>query len=138
MIRSSAADRRRAVEIRDGDAVAGARAARVAERMVISLQRWRRQFASDGNDVDSRKGRVCNMVHRLSHQERQGILALCKEPPYASLAPAQIEPDLDDQGEFLASESCFYRVLHAQQKVQRRARTILAQEPRPMPQWPPM
>ena len=115
---------------------AGATAARVAERMAISLrtlQRWRRQFAGDGDGVDRRKGSVRHVAHRLSQQERQQILAVCNEPAYGSLPPAQIVPDLADQGEFLASESSFYRVLHDHQQVQRRGRARLPQEPRPVP-----
>jgi hypothetical protein len=111
-------------------------AVRVAERMAISLrtlQRWRRQFAGDGDGGDRRKGSARHVVHRLSHQERQQILAVCNEPPYASLPPAQIVPALADQGEFVASESSFYRVLHSHQQVQRRGRARPPQEPRPVP-----
>ena len=61
------------------------------------------------------------------------ILTVCNEPPYASLPPAQIVPDLADQGEFLASESSFYRVLHTHQQVQHRGRARPPQEPRPVP-----
>ena len=115
---------------------AGATAVRVAERMAISLrtlQRWRRQFAGDGDGGDRRKGSARHVGHRLSHQERQQILAVCNEPQYASLPPAQIVPDLADRGAFLASESSFYRVLHAHQQVQRRGRARPPQEPRPVP-----
>ena len=55
---TSAADRRRALEILDGAVAAGAPATRVADRMAISLrtlQRWRRQFAVDGDGGDRRK-----------------------------------------------------------------------------------
>jgi hypothetical protein len=74
--------------------------------MAISLrilQRWRRQFAGDGDGGDRRKGSVRHVAHRLSHQERQQILAVCNKPQYASLPTAQIVPALADQGEFLAS-----------------------------------
>jgi len=113
---------------------AGATARRVAKRMGISLrtlQRWRRQFAAcaggrDGHGRcdggDRRKGSARHVPHRLSEQERQEILAVCNQPQYASLPPAQIVPDLADQGRYLASESSFYRVLHAHQQVQRRGR----------------
>jgi len=37
------------------------------------------------------------------------------------------------QCEYLASESSFYRVLHAHQQVQRRLRARPQQEPRPVP-----
>ncbi|MFM8259017.1 MAG: hypothetical protein ACKN83_04210 [Vulcanococcus sp.] len=96
---------------------AGATAGRVAERMAISLrtqQRWRRQFAAhdasggaDGGGGDRRKGSARHVPHRLSDQERQPILAVCNQPQYASLPPAQIVPDLADQCEYLASESSF-------------------------------
>mgnify|MGYP006274708633 FL=1 len=133
------------MEILDGAVAAGATAGRVAERMGISLrtlQRWRRQFAAcDGGGVDGhgrdggdrRKGSARHVPHRLSEQERQEILAVCNQPQYASLPPAQIVPDLADQGRYLASESSFYRVLHAHQQVQRRGRARPPQAPRPVP-----
>ncbi len=74
---------------------AGATAARVAERMAISLRtlhRWRQQFAGDGDGVDRRKGSARHVAHRLSQQERQQILAVCNETPFASQPPAQIVP----------------------------------------------
>ena len=46
------------MEILDGAVAAGAPATRVADRMAISLrtlQRWRRQFAVDGDGGDRRK-----------------------------------------------------------------------------------
>ena len=98
-----------------------------------TLQRWQRQFAGDGGGGDRRKGSTRHVAHRLSHKERQQILAVCNEPQYASLPPAQIVPALADQGEFLASESSFYRVLHAHQQVQHRGRARSPQQPRPVP-----
>ena len=84
-----------------------------------------------GHRGDRRKGSARHVPHRLSEQERQQILTVCNKPQYASLPPAQIVPALADQGEFLASESSFYRVLHAHQQVQRRGRARPPQEPRP-------
>jgi len=112
---TSAADHRRALEILDGAVAAGATALRLAELLAISLrtlQRWRRQFTGDGDGVDRRKGSTRHVAHRLSHQELQWILVVCNQPHYALLPPAQIVPDLADQGEFLASGSSFYCGLH--------------------------
>ncbi len=115
---------------------------RVAERLTISLrtlQRWSRQFtahdarggaADVGGGGYRCKGSARHVPHRLSDQERQRILALFSEPQHASLPPAQIVPDLADQGEYLASESSIYRVLHAHQQVQRLGRASTPQEPR--------
>ena len=45
-----------------------------------TLQRWRRQFAGDGDGGDRRKGSARHVAHRLSQQERQQILAVCNKP----------------------------------------------------------
>ena len=98
-----------------------------------TLQRWRRQFVGDGDGGDRRKGSVRHVAHRLSQQERQRILAVCNEPPYASLPPAQIVPALADQGMFTGSESSCQRVLHQAGQCHRRGRARLPQEPRSVP-----
>ena len=103
-----------------------------------TLQRWRRQFAAQGagdgcDGGDRRKGSHRHVPHRLSEQERQEILAVCNQPQYAALPPAQIVPDLADQGRYLASESSLYRVLHAHQQVQRRGRARPPQKLRSVP-----
>ena len=133
---TSPADRWRALEILDRAVAAGATAERVADRMGIALrtlQRWRRQFAGDGDGVDRRKGSHRLVSHRLTEEERTQILRTCNQPQYAALPPGQIVPDLADQGSYLASESSFYRVLHAHGQAHRRGRARPPQEPREVP-----
>jgi hypothetical protein len=60
-------------------------------------------------------------------------LLTCNEPQYSSLPPAQIVPDLADQGRYIGSERSFYRILHAHGQAQRRGRARLPQQPRPVP-----
>jgi putative transposase len=69
------------------------------------------------------------VANRLSDQERQRILAVCNRPPYALLPPARIVEDLADQGEFLASKSSSYHVLHSHQQMEQRGRAKAPQEP---------
>ena len=55
---TSPGDRRKALEILDGAVAAGARAREVAALLGVALrtlQRWRRQFAGDGDGLDRRK-----------------------------------------------------------------------------------
>lgn len=59
----------------------------------------------------------------LSEEERQAIIHVCNETPYASLPPSQIVPALADQGIYLASESSFYRILKAEGQGEHRGRT---------------
>jgi transposase InsO family protein len=49
--------------------------------------------------------------NKLSAHERAQVLQTCHRPEFESLPPSQIVPTLADRGEYLASESSFYRVL---------------------------
>ena len=51
------------------------------------------------------------------------MLEVVNRPEYRDLSPKQIVPLLADQGEYLASESTIYRVLHEEQQVKRREPT---------------
>ena len=85
---------------------AGSRASELAKLMGVgltTLQRWRKQFAGDGEGVDRRKGSSRHVSHRLSVEECQRILFTCNEPKYADLPPGQIVPDLADQGIYIGS-----------------------------------
>ena len=59
----------------------------------------------------------------LSDEERQAIIHVCNEAPYASLPSSQIIPALADQGIYLASESRFYRILKSEEQGEHRGRT---------------
>ena len=61
------------------------------------------------------------------------MLALCHAPAYASLPPGQIVPRLADQGEYLAWESSFYRILREADQHHHRGRS---RPPRPAAEPP--
>jgi putative transposase len=142
---TAAADRRKALEILDAAVVAGARAREVATVLGVgltTLQRWRRQFAGDGDGLDRRKGSHRVVSHRLNDEERQRILLTCNQPEFAALPPGQIvshrelrSPNsiLADRGLYIGSECSFYRVLHAHGQAHCRGRARPPQEPRPVP-----
>lgn len=50
------------------------------------------------------------------------MAAICNQPEYKSLPPSQIVPRLADYGEYIASESSFYRVLREVDQIHRRGR----------------
>ena len=94
-------DRRKALEILDEGMANGARARELALLLGVgltTLQRWRRQFAGDGDGVDRRKGSCRHVAHRLREEERQRILLTCNEPEFAALPPGQIVLVLADRG----------------------------------------
>lgn len=75
-----------------------------------TVQRWQRH--RDGG-ADKRKGPCSPPPQKLTEQERQVVLETANAPEFRSLSPKQIVPRLADQGRYIASESTFYRVLHA-------------------------
>jgi putative transposase len=111
----------------------GARASELALALGVrltTLQRWRREFAGNGDGIDRRKGSHRHIAHRLSEEERQPILRTCNEPEFPAIRPGQI---LADGGRYIGSERSFYRVLHAHGQAHRRGRARPPQEPRPVP-----
>lgn len=126
---------------------AGARQARACEAISMderTLQRWRKDFAA-GNG-DRRSTRIQMPKNQLNDAERQNLLAIANSPEYGHLSPSQIVPRLADAGQYIASESTFYRVLKsAKQLKHRRAempakarakpRALCATAPRQLFSW---
>jgi putative transposase len=69
--------------------------------------------------------------NKLSEDERTKILETCNKEEFASLPPSQIVPRLADKGEYLASESSFYRVLKAANQHHERGRAKTRQKRKP-------
>lgn len=103
------ADRLRLMTMVQEAVAAGARQNEACHRVGISertLQRWQQS-------PDNRRTTLPRPVpkNKLSAEEEQQVLAICHEPRFASLPPAQIVPALADENRYIASESTFYRVL---------------------------
>jgi transposase InsO family protein len=83
-----------------------------------TVERWRVQ---DGGD-DQRRGPITAPAHKLSPAERKAVLAAANCAEFREKSPRQIVPTLADRGEYIASESTFYRVLHEENLMQHRER----------------
>lgn len=108
------------------DAVAaGARyeaACKVLGVDIRTVQRWKRS-QRERNELSDRRKEIAALrtpANKLSAEECSKILAICHQPEYRSLPPTQIVPRLADKGEYVASESSFYRVLRAADEVHHR------------------
>jgi transposase InsO family protein len=95
-----------------------------------TVQRWR---AGDALRPDGRTLRVFEPPHKLSVEERAQVLAICNSAEFGTLAPSQIVPRLADRGEYVASESTFYRILKAEDQLAHR-RAEKPGKPRAKPQ----
>ena len=102
----------------------GARRAKACSELEISdrtLRRWTNdgQIHADQRPFVSRP----EPANKLSADERAAVLQACNSTEFSSLPPSQIVPKLADQGRYLASESSFYRILHAEGQQNHRGRT---------------
>ncbi len=93
---------------------------------VRTVQRWRRQ----GGGEDGRLGPKSRPKNALSAEERAQVVAVANRPEHRDLSPKQIVPRLADRGEYVASESTFYRLLREHGQMAHRGR---ARAPRPRP-----
>ena len=84
-----------------------------------SVQRWRLLPVLE----DGRKGPKTKPANRLSAVERAKILAIATSEEFINKSPHQIVPTLADRGEFVASESSFYRVMKAGEVLAHRGRS---------------
>ena len=89
----------------------------------IDLRTYRRWYKQGKVETDKRTS--CprpTPANKLSQEERAEIIEICNRSEYASLPPTQIVPTMLDKGEYIASESSFYRVLKAEGQLKHRGR----------------
>ena len=109
------------LELLDQAVAAGARLTKACEIVGISVrsvERWR----VDEDGEDGRAGPLAPPPHKLTEAERQAVLEVANSPEFRDKSPRQIVPTLADRGEYIASESTFYRVLHEEGQMQHRER----------------
>lgn len=110
----------------------GVRLETACQRLGVSartVQRWRKPQTAE----DRRSGPRQQPANKLSEAERRRVLAVANSEEFRDLSPKQIVPRLADRGEYLASESSFYRVLREHKQLTHRGRAR-APVPRPQPQ----
>lgn len=84
---------------------------------VRTLERW------GNSDDDGRHGPNTVPANKLSDTERKKLIAIATSPEFRDKSPSQIVPRLADRGEYVASESTFYRVLRDQDMQHHRGRS---------------
>ncbi len=114
---------------------AGTRQSKACEVIGLSsrtLQRWCKngQVKADGRGQSISQSEPHN---KLSLLERQRILEIANSQEFAHLSPNQIVPILADDGQYVASESTFYRVLREADQMAHRGKAKLPTRKRPAP-----
>src|SRR4030095_4354559 len=59
-------------------------------------------------------------ANKLSSEERRQLLTVANSAEFGHLPPSQIVPRLADRGDYIASQSTFYRVLRAENTLKPR------------------
>ncbi len=111
----------------------GARLSAICEVIGVdrrTLQRWSGPEALTRGDARPTAQRP-PQASRLSEGERAAILEVANQPEYADVPPTRIVPMLADQGEYIASESSFYRVLRDADQLKHRGRARESVKQRP-------
>lgn len=102
-----------------------AKAARVVGLCARTIIRWRKA------DDDLRCGPKKAPTNKFSEKERNRILEVANSADYRDMSPKQIVPKLADEGDYIGSESSFYRILREQQMVNHRQASKPATAHRP-------
>ena len=65
-------------------------------------------------------GQYSEPPNKLGEEERRKLLEAANSPEYEDLPPSKIVPLLADKGQYLASESTFYKVLREKGQLSHR------------------
>ena len=98
---------------------AGARQSKACQSIGISAKTFQRWVRPD-NQQDGRLDARHEVSNKLTELERHRVIKVANKPEYAALSPSKIVPLLADKGEYIASESTFYRILKSEKQLQHR------------------
>jgi len=97
----------------------GARKFKACEELGITVRTLQRWTQENGVKTDGRaSAKRPSPANKLSEEERSQVLTLINSEAYKDCPPSQIVPALADQGEYIASESSFYRIMREDKQQQ--------------------
>jgi transposase InsO family protein len=114
---TSAEDRKNILELIDEAVISGCRRFRACEAFGLeerTIQRWKLISS------DRRCGPITTPANKLTDAEVALIIETSVNVKYVNLSPHQIVPKLADEGNYIASESTFYRILKANKMMSHR------------------
>lgn len=118
--RVSAEDRTECIFLIREAVDSGARKVKACETLdleIRTIERW------ENNLEDGRRGPLTRPSNALTEEERAKVLEIANSAEYANLPPCQIVPTLADKGEYVASESSFYRILKKEKLLTHRSKS---------------
>ncbi len=125
-------DRKKILELIDECRSVGASRELACKEIGVSsrtLQRWMRS----PDQEDRRQGPLSRPLNSLTETEKSNIIRISTAKEFQDKSPHQIVPILADRGEYIASESSFYRVLKANSLLSHRAKSRPRSVAKPKP-----
>ena len=104
-------DRKKCCNLIDESVKNGARQKLACELIGITPRTYQRWNKGGKLSEDRRLYQDTPVHNKLSDAVKQAILEIINQPEYSRLTPHQIVPTLLDLGQYIASESSFYRVM---------------------------
>lgn len=126
-------DRRKYCALIDEAVQNGARQKLACELVGIASRTYQRWNQGDELSEDQRIYHNAPIHNKLSEAVRQEILSVINQPEYSTLTPYQIVPTLLDLGQYIASESTFYRVMREHNQLKHRGKGTAVQRKKPQP-----
>jgi len=111
----------------------GAKQQLACELVGISARTYQRWNQGEELSEDQRIYNDAPVHNKLSDSIRQEILSVINQPEYSTLTPYQIVPTLLDLGQYIASESTFYRVMREYDQLKHRGKGTAGQRKKPQP-----
>ena len=109
----------------------GARQQLACELIGIASRTYQRWNQGEELSEDQRIYNDAPAHNTLSEAVRQAILKVINRPEYSTLTPYQIVPTLLDRGQYIASESTFYRVMKEHNQLKHRGKGTAAKRKKP-------
>jgi len=109
----------------------GARQKLACELVGITSRTYQRWNQGGKLSEDRRLYNDAPVHNKLSDAVRQSILKVINQPEYRLLTPHQIVPTLLDSGQYIASESSFYRVMREHNQLSHRGKGAMNQRKKP-------
>ena len=109
------------IDLVDSTVLEGASAKKACALLGLAattIARWRKRVSGD----DRRAGPETEPKNKLTPGERQKLVKVACSAEFRDKSPSQIVPALADRGEYIASESTFYRVLQEERLAQSRGK----------------
>lgn len=116
----SSEDRAECISLINEAVQSGARKVYACETLdlhIRTIERW------ESIPDDGRRGPHNPPSNAFTEEERAKILEVANSAEYANLPPCQIVPKLADKGEYVGSESSFYRILKEEKLLAHRSKS---------------